>query len=78
MNYNELIPVLEDLHKEVLLQSPDVSTIVLIADHVSGESKYYSSGFVEIQAAMIKMLLDKDRVLAMTLYLDALGMVKGS
>ena len=48
MEYSELITILDDLHKEVLLQSPDVSTIVLIADHKSGESRYYSAGFTEV------------------------------
>lgn len=78
MEYKELIPILEDLHKEFLIQSPNVSTIILIADHISGESRYYSSGFAEIQATMLKMLLDKDKVLAMTLYLSALETEKGS
>lgn len=78
MKYSELIPILDDLQKEVLLQSPDVSTIVLIADHISGESRYYSAGFTEVQATMLKMLLDKDKLLAMTLYLDALKMRKVS
>ncbi len=78
MKYNELIPILEDLQKEVLLQSPDVSTIILIADHISGESRYYNTGFAEVQATMVKMLLDKDKVLAMTLYLGAFETGKGS
>jgi hypothetical protein len=78
VEYKELIPILEDLQKEVLLQSPDVSTIILIADHISGESRYYSTGFAEVQATMLKMLLDKDKMLAMTLYLSALEVGKGS
>jgi len=72
MTYNELLPLLEDLHKEFLLQSPDVSTIIMIADHVTGEARYYSSGFAEVQATMVKMLLDKDRLLASILYLSAI------
>lgn len=78
MTYKELISVLEDLHKETLLQSPDVSTIILIADHISGESRYYSTGFAEVQATMVKMLLDKDKALAMTLYLSAFKVGKES
>ena len=78
MEYSELIPILDDLQKEVLLQSPNVSTIVLIADHISGKSRYYSTGFAEVQATMVKMLLDRDKMLAMTLYLSALEIGKGS
>lgn len=78
MEYKELLEVLEDLHKEMFLQSPNVSTIILIADHISGESRYYSTGFVEVQATMLKMLLDKDKALAMTLYLSAFEIGKGS
>lgn len=78
MIYDDLLPILEDLHKEMLTQSPDVSTIILIADHVSGKSRYYSSGFAEVQATMVKMLLDKDKVLAMILYLGAFEVGKES
>ena len=78
MTYAELLPILEDLQKEFLLQSPDVSTIIMVADHITGEARYYSSGFAEVQATMIKMLLDKDRVIASILYLSAIETMKGS
>lgn len=78
MTYKELLPILEDLHKEFLLQSTDVSTIIMVADHISGEARYYSSGFAEVQATMVKMLLDKDKLLASILYLSAIESIKGS
>ena len=78
MTYKELLPILEDLHKEFLLQSPDVSTVIMVADHTTGEARYYSSGFAEVQATMVKMLLDKDKLLASILYLNAIQPTVGS
>ena len=78
MTYEELLPLLQDLHSEFLLQSPDVSTVIMVADHVTGEARYYSSGFAEVQATMIKMLLDKDKLIASILYLNAVQPTVGS
>lgn len=71
MDQADLMQILEDLHKELQNNSTNLSTIILIGDHETGEAHYYSSGFKEVQAGLIKMLLDKDKVLANTLYLSA-------
>jgi len=68
MEYTELLQILEDLHKELLSQSVNMTTIILVANHETGKAEYYTSGFVDVQASLIKLLLDKDKILATNLY----------
>jgi len=78
MDYKEAIQVLEDFHSELLKNSPFMSTIILIADHETGECRYYDSGFIEEQALLLKMLLEKNKVLAAHFYYGMLRTEKGS
>lgn len=78
MDYKDTIQVLEDLQKDLLEHSPQMSSIILLHDHETGESRYYITGFIEVQAALIKMLLDKDKVLAANLYLSIYHPEQGS
>jgi hypothetical protein len=78
MNKEDLAKIVEDLHKELQINAPNVSSIILFSDHETGESKYYVSGFIEVQATLIKMLLEKDKVLAANVYLSVYQNEKGS
>lgn len=78
MEHKEVIQVLEDLQQELLKHSPDISSIILVSDHESGECRYYATGFIEVQADLIKMLLNRDKVLAANVYLSIYHPEKGS
>lgn len=78
MEYKDLIQILDDLQKDLLKQTPYMSSIILLHDHETGESKYYITGFIEVQAALIKMLLDKDKVLAAHVFLSTYHPEQGS
>lgn len=78
MEYAELLLILNDLNAELIKDSPTLSTIVLVADHETGESKYYSSGFPEVQASMIKAMLEKDKVLVAFYFADLMSTTKPS
>ena len=78
MNKEDLAKIVEDLHKELQKNAPNISSIILFSDHETGESKYYVSGFIEVQASLLKTLLDKDKVLASNLYLSCILNEKGS
>lgn len=66
MTSKEIMEILDDMHKEIELSSPELSTIILVHDHITGETHYYNSGFLEVQALMIKLLMEKDAALKAT------------
>jgi len=78
MEHAEVIQVLDDLQKELLEHSSNISSIILVSDHETGECRYYVTGLIEVQADLVKMLLAKDKVLAANVYLTIYYTQKGS
>jgi hypothetical protein len=63
MDYKETIAILTDMHKEIEKNSPAMSSLILISNHETGESYYLTSGFIEVQVNLLKMLFEQDKVL---------------
>lgn len=59
----DILAILNDLHKELEANSLDISAVLLVSDHSTGEAFFYNTGFKDIQAILLKMLFEKDPVL---------------
>lgn len=66
MTYDEALVKLTELHKE-LAANTDVSAVILIADTATGNYRYLCTGFLEVQALLIKALLVSQPALSVLL-----------
>lgn len=65
MTYQEALDKLDEFYKE-LVSNPDITAIILITDAQTGKCRYMNTGFLEIQALLLKLYLQSNPALSIT------------